>query len=328
MTPTSATDQLRPTGPRLLDPKRELMLLHELEPVVAQNIDRHLKVVRDWNPHDYVPWSRGRDFALLGGEDWRPEDTVLDPAVQASLIVNLLTEDNLPGYHGDFAGTLGRDAAWGEWTNRWTAEEARHGIALRDYLVVTRAVDPVDLERRRLAHMSEGSGGSPGGITETLAYVAFQELATRVSHRNTGSATGCPIADQLLARIAADENLHMLFYRNLLEAALDRAPDDAMTAIRNVLLDFQMPGENQPDFARFSMLIAMAGIYDLQLHHDKVVMPILRHLKIFERTGFGPEGEQAREELAAFLADLEDRASRFTTRREERLARLARRAAA
>ncbi|WP_326590251.1 acyl-ACP desaturase [Streptomyces brevispora] len=316
------------TAPRQPHPKQELALLHELEPIVAQNIDRHLKAVRDWNPHDYVPWSRGRDYALLGGEDWTPEDTVLDPAVQASLVVNLLTEDNLPGYHGDFAGTLGRDAAWGEWTNRWTAEEARHGIALRDYLVVTRAVDPVDLERRRLAHMAAGSGGSPGGVLETLAYVTFQELATRVSHRNTGSATGCPIAERLLARIAADENLHMLFYRNLLDAALDRAPDDAMVAIRDMLLDFRMPGESQPDFARFSMMIAMAGIYDLQLHHEKVVMPVLRHLRVFERTGFGPVGEQAREELASFLEGLEQQASRFTARREDRRVRLARRAAA
>ncbi len=45
--------------------------------------------------------------------------------------------------------------------------------------------------------------------------MSFQELATRVSHRNTGRATGDPIADQMLARIAADENLHMVFYRNL-----------------------------------------------------------------------------------------------------------------
>ena len=62
-----------------------------------------------------------------------------------------------------------------------------------------------------------------------MAYVSFQELATRVSHRNTGKATGDPIADQLLARIATDENLHMVFYRNLVAAALEIAPgrDDA-----------------------------------------------------------------------------------------------------
>ncbi|MQY11303.1 putative acyl-[acyl-carrier-protein] desaturase DesA1 [Streptomyces sp. RB5] len=309
------------------DPASELALLTELEPVVAANIDRHLKAAKPWNPHDYVPWSRGRDFALLGGEDWRPEDSVLDPAVRASLVVNLLTEDNLPGYHGDFAGTLGRDGAWFEWTNRWTAEEARHSIALRDYLVVTRAIDPVDLEQRRMAHMVAGSGGSPGSVIQTLAYVTFQELATRVAHRNTGAATGCPVGEQLLARIALDENLHMIFYRNLMDAALDVAPDAAVCAIRDMVVGFTMPGRDQPDFARFSNLIANAGIFDLKLHHDKVLAPVLRHWRLADRTDFGPAGEAALAELDAFVTELDRRATLFTERRAQRQARMAARAA-
>src|SRR4051812_31965957 len=36
-------------------------LLTELEPVVAANLDRHLSLAKDWQPQDYVPWSRGRD---------------------------------------------------------------------------------------------------------------------------------------------------------------------------------------------------------------------------------------------------------------------------
>ena len=50
----------------------EARLLHELEPVVAENLERHLSMAKEWHPHDYVPWSRGRDFAYLGGEDWAP----------------------------------------------------------------------------------------------------------------------------------------------------------------------------------------------------------------------------------------------------------------
>ena len=52
------------------------------------------------------------------------------------------------------------DGAWGYWVNRWTAEENRHGIALRDYLVVTRAVDPVELEQLRIEQVTRGF--SPG----------------------------------------------------------------------------------------------------------------------------------------------------------------------
>jgi Fatty acid desaturase. len=291
-------------------------LLNDLEPVVAENLDRHLKLAKPWHPHDYVPWSRGRDFAFLGGEDWSPEDSPLDPVVQTAMTVNLLTEDNLPSYHREIATRFGRDGAWGQWVGRWTAEEGRHGIALRDYLVVTRGVDPVELESLRMSHMTQGYDSGDKTALQAVAYVSFQELATRVSHRNTGLATGCPLAEQLLARIATDENLHMVFYRNLVAAALDRAPDATMCAIRDEVVGFQMPGQGMPGFARNSVTIAKAGIYDLRLHHDEVITPILRYWKVFDRTDFGAAGEQAREELAAFLDTLSEQAARFVERRE------------
>ena len=303
-------------------------LLRELEPVVAANLDRHLTMAKEWHPHDYVPWSRGRDFAFLGGTDWQPEDSPLDPVARTALIVNLLTEDNLPSYHREIATRFGRDGAWGQWVGRWTAEEGRHGIALRDYLVVTRGVDPVALERARMDQMTAGYDSGDKAPLQTVAYVSFQELATRVSHRNTGKAAGCPIAEQLLSRIATDENLHMVFYRNLVGAALELAPDDAMEAIRDEVVGFAMPGSGMTDFARSSVVIAKAGIYDLRLHHDDVVMPVLRYWKVFEREDLGPRGERAREELAAFLTGLDEKASTFVAKREEAAAKKAARLAA
>ncbi len=301
----------------------ESRLLHDLEPVVAENLERHLSIAKPWHPHDYVPWSRGRDFAFLGGEDWRPEDSPLDPVAQTAMTVNLLTEDNLPSYHREIATRFGRDGAWGEWVGRWTAEEGRHGIALRDYLVVTRGVDPVELESLRMAHMQAGYDSGDKTALQAVAYVSFQELATRVSHRNTGAATGCPLAEQLLTRIATDENLHMVFYRNLVAAALDRAPDATMCAIRDEVVGFQMPGQGMPGFARNSVTIAKAGIYDLRLHHDDVIAPVLRFWKLFSRDDFGPAGERARDELAAFMTGLDEQASRFVEKRDRQRERAA-----
>jgi len=298
-------------------------VLRELEPTVEQNLDRHLSIAKEWHPHDYIPWSRGRDFAFLGGEDWRPEDSALDPVAKTAMVVNLLTEDNLPSYHREIATRFGRDGAWGQWVGRWTAEEGRHAIALRDYLVVTRGVDPVELERARMAQMSVGYDSGDKTPLQALAYVSFQELATRVSHRNTGQATGCPLAEQLLARIATDENLHMVFYRNMVAAALDRAPDATMCAIRDEVIGFQMPGQGMPGFARNSVTIAKAGIYDLRLHHDEVITPVLRFWKVFERTDLGPAGERARDELAEFVAGLDAQASRFVEKRDRQRERAA-----
>ncbi|RAG85999.1 acyl-ACP desaturase [Streptacidiphilus pinicola] len=302
---------------------RDLELLHSLESVVETNLERHLAAAKEWMPHDYVPWSEGRDFAFLGGEDWRPEDSRLDPVAKAAMIINLLTEDNLPSYHREVAVAFGRGGAWGEWVNRWTAEEARHSIALRDYLVVTRGVDPVELERRRMAHMQTGYAGTTDSVVRDLAYVSFQELATRVSHRNTGRATGCPVADRLLTRISTDENLHMVFYRNLLQAALEIQPNETLQAIRDEVIGFEMPGSAEPDFARSSVAIAKAGIYDLRLHHDEVVTPVLRFWRVFELASLSAEGERAREELAEFLALLDHKADRFVEQRDRLLARQA-----
>src|SRR4051794_34982184 len=203
-------------------PMTQTELLLELEPVVEANLNRHLSMAKEWFPHEYVPWSEGRNFdGPLDGDPWSVEDSPMSDVARSSLIVNLLTEDNLPSYHHEIASMFGREAAWGNWVHRWTAEEGRHAIAIRDYLLTTRAVDPDQLEQLRMDHMSTGYESAHGqDVTRSLAYVSFQELATRVSHRNTGKIAEDPIADQLLARVATDENLHMIFYRNLLGAAL------------------------------------------------------------------------------------------------------------
>lgn len=303
-------------------------LLVELEPVVAANLDRHLSLAKEWFPHEYVPWSEGRTFdGLLNGEAWQETDSAIPDVARTALIVNLLTEDNLPSYHHEIATLFGRDGAWGTWVHRWTAEEGRHGIALRDYLTVTRAVDPTALERARMAHMQAGySNAHPEEMLHSIAYVAFQELATRISHRNTGKATGDPLAEQLLARVAADENLHMVFYRNLLAAAFDLDADHAMRAVADVVAAFEMPGANIEGFGRKALSIALAGIYDLRQHRDEVLQPVLRQWNVFGRTGLSPEGEKARDELAAHMAELDTQATRFEEKREARRLRLEARA--
>ncbi|WP_227984119.1 acyl-ACP desaturase [Nocardia spumae] len=301
----------------------QLEILTELEPVAEQNLERHLALAKEWHPHDYVPWDRGRNFAAMGGVDWDPEQSSLSEVAKVAMITNLLTEDNLPSYHREIAENFSQDGAWGTWVGRWTAEENRHGIVMRDYLVVTRGVDPVALEQARMIHMTNGvqSPDNWGGFLENVAYVTFQELATRVSHRNTGKVCDDPIADRMLQRIAADENLHMVFYRSLCGAGLDLAPDQAMTAITKVLTNFVMPGAGMPNFRRNGVLMAKHGIYDLRQHLEEVVAPVLKKWNIFERNDFGSRGEQARDELGAFVAKLEQDVVRFEEQRDRMLAR-------
>ena len=290
-------------------------LLRELEPTVAANLDRHLAVAQEWLPHEWAPWSRGRDFTGEGGLAWTPDQSRLSEAARAAFEVNLLTEDNLPSYHHELALRLGRDGAWGTWVRRWTAEEARHATSIRDYLILSRAVDPVALERDRMTTMQAGWTAGGKGVLRSLVYVTFQELATRIAHRNTGHAAGDPVADRLLARIAADENLHMVFYRDLIAAALALAPEQTLIAIAAEVVGFQMPGTGVPGFRRKSVQIAEAGIYDVRLHRDEVVEPLIRHWRALTLPVTVDAARQAQGELARHLDALEQMARRYEERR-------------
>jgi acyl-[acyl-carrier-protein] desaturase len=309
----------------LLKTMNQTELLRELDQVVVGELNRHEKVAKEWFPHEYVPWSEGRNFdGLMGGDAWTEQDSGVSDVARSALIVNLLTEDNLPSYHHEIALIFGRDDAWGEWVHRWTAEEGRHAIAMRDYMLVKRLVDPVALERFRMTHMSAGYVSAHSGeLMRSLAYVSFQELATRVSHRNTGKFTNDPMCENLLTRIAADENLHMIFYRNLMDAALKIAPDQAMIAILDVVKNFEMPGASLPGFQRKAVEMAVEGIYDLRSHKDEVVAPVLRFWNVAEMEGLSAEGEAARTELAEFMEALEKQALRFEDKRDMLKARMA-----
>jgi acyl-[acyl-carrier-protein] desaturase len=316
----------RSDGPEALTDAR---LLYALEEVVATEIDRHQTAAKEWLPHAYVPWSDGRNFdGPLGGEAWAPEQSRVTGIARVALVVNLLTEDNLPSYHHEIATLFGRDGAWGTWVHRWTAEEGRHSIVMRDYLLTSRAVDPVELERFRMTHMSEGfESDNRHSALHSIAYVAFQELATRISHRNTGHHSGDPVCERMLARIATDENLHMIFYRNLLGAAFELAPDETMAAVRDVVVNFRMPGHGMPGFERAAARMAIGGIYNLRIHHDDVLQPVLRFLKVLQLSGLGPDGLKAQEELGLFMEGLDGEARKFDARREALTARRAAQAA-
>jgi len=295
-------------------PHAERALLIELEPEAGRLYDRHAKVAQEWFPHDYIPYRLGRDFDK---EPWTPDQPRLTGVAQTAFEINLLTEDNLPSYHRLIHGMFGEgDGAWINWIGRWTAEEGRHAIVLRDYLTVTRNIDPVLLERGRMTQLQKGYDMPSPDTLHGLAYVAFQELATRISHRNTGRYSDDPVADRIMVRIATDENLHMVFYRDIMAAALKIQPSAAVRAIVDEVLRFQMPGAGIPRFLRKAAEMAKAGIYDLRIHRDEVLLPILKFWRIFDLEGLDAAAEDARRRLAEHLDTLDAAAKRF----EERVA--------
>ena len=294
-------------------------ILHELTPEAERLMARHLSVAQEWFPHEFIPYRLGRDFDT---EPWTPDQPRLTGVAQTAFEVNLLTEDNLPSYHRLIHREYGHgDGVWMAWVGRWTAEEGRHAIVLRDYLTVTRNIDPIALERGRMATMQKGFDFEGPDVVHGLVYVAFQELATRISHRNTGKYSEDPVADKIMVRISTDENLHMVFYRGIVEAALRLRPSETVCAIVDEVLDFQMPGIGIPGFRRKAAEMAKAGIYDIRGHRDEVLLPLLTYWKVFELEGLNPAAEEARRKLADHLETLDQAAKRAAERRnQERVA--------
>jgi acyl-[acyl-carrier-protein] desaturase len=290
-------------------------ILLDLEPEVGRLYDRHAAVAQEWFPHEYIPYRLGRDFDR---DPWTPDQPRLTGVAQTAFEVGLLTEDNLPSYHR-LIHSMFRDGegAWMSWIGRWTAEEGRHAIVLRDYLTVTRNLDPVLLERARMAQLSRGYDRETVDPLRGLAYVTFQEVATRIAHRNTGRYSSDPVADRIMRRIAADENLHALFYRDILSAAIAIRPSEAVSAIVAEVLAFDMPGTGIPGYLRKAVSLAKAGIFDLRIHHDEVLMPTLRHWRILELEGLDDTAQADRDRLVVYLRDLDASARRFVERRAE-----------
>src|ERR1700694_6029577 len=218
-------------------------LRRELIPTVEQLLDRHLSMAKEWFPHQMVPWSRGEDFAP--DEVWDPDRAPSDVARRA-LCVNLLTEDNLPHYFRTLSSMSDGDA-WATWARRWTAEEGRHAIVIRDYLSVTRAVDLVALERARMNQVASGLVPEPPDTANLIVYVALQELATRIAHRNTGKHLDDQAGRDIMCGVTA---------------ALALDPSAIVDAIERQVREFEMPGSGIPDFSTHARVLAGAGIYD------------------------------------------------------------------
>ncbi|MEI7617270.1 MAG: acyl-ACP desaturase [Actinomycetota bacterium] len=298
--------------------------LAELEPVAGKLLDRHLATAKEWFPHELVPYDRGHDFPA--GYEWSVADCNLDgaelpEAARSALFVNLLTEDNLPYYFRDIERMFTMDGAFGTWNRRWTAEEGRHSIVMRDYLIATRAIDPVALERGRMAQVSAGEVPTPSSPLIGVIYVSLQELATRIAHRNTGKIIGDRRGYEVMARVAADENLHYLFYRDLATAAFELDPSEMLIATEEVVRTFAMPGTGIADFDRHSAAIARAGIYDATIFHEQVLVPvILNHWKVEQLANLSAAAERAREALLKRIDRLGQLAKNLAARAERRLA--------
>ncbi|MCH2412300.1 MAG: acyl-ACP desaturase [Acidimicrobiales bacterium] len=292
-----------------------LELIRTVEPDIRSLMDTHRERREHWYAHEVVPWEHGRSYR---DDPWDESQATISRPVRTALVLNLLTEDNLPYYHARISGTFPDDSAMADWSKLWTAEEGQHSIAIRDYLLTSRNCDPRSLEDDRLATVTRGWSIAFTDPVDIFNYTSAQELATRVSHRNAGVQADDPIAYELMNRVAIDENHHFMFYRGVTTAMLREAPSLVLKSLRRVLGNFSMPGTEIPNFQRRAVEIARTGIYNLRVHAEQVVQPLLRYWKIGDIGGLDAEASEAQDELMGITGTLIEQAERFEARLERR----------
>ena len=84
--------------------------------------------------------------------------------------------------------------------------------------------------------------------------------------------------------------------------------------IYNTLVNFQMPGLGIPGFLRRSIAIAKAGVYNLRIHHDRVLVPLLAAWDIEHLTGLTAHAAEIQDKLMALPAQVLSQAERFERR--------------
>jgi acyl-[acyl-carrier-protein] desaturase len=290
----------------------DIALLDALTDETERLYNRHLESPRLWDPYMEIEWGSGRSFKT---DPWSEEDYPLSAGVRSAIYVNLLTEDNLPYYTSMLLQRAPDGHPLVQWSHQWTMEEDRHAMTMRDWVHVSRCIDPALLEEGRRVQMTLGRVPEPPSIAELIVYVALQERATQVAHRNTSARLSKEdtMGRRVLGLIAGDETKHYMFYRDLVASAYLIDPSRMMRATATVVAEFAMPGTGIPRFSRHAAAIAKEGIYGLGQFTNEVVSTTLLSWDVRD-VALSRDGEAARDDVRATLSALEEKADRAARR--------------
>ena len=107
--------------------------------------------------------------------------------------------------------------------------------------------------------------------------------------------------------------------RDAAAAAMEIDPSPAVEAMERQVIGFAMPGEGIPSFNAHARVIAAAGIYNLAVHHEQILEPIVvKFWNLPGLEGLTPEAEQARERVMKYIEKSARVAARLKERHEAR----------
>lgn len=228
------------------------------------------------------------------------------PVAAASFLVGLLTEDNLPYYTEENGRKARLNDTLYMWLREWTSEEYFHSIFMREWgkysQMIGKLVSHAEYQQGVVSQLRGGMNVRINNIRQGFAYLSLQELATRVSHHNSGWTVD-RLGRRMYRKTGGQELLHHKFYTAGAAAMLDADPDATVIAIHDQYTGeaFSMPGEKSiPGFKPLAAKIAIAGILDGRIL-NQLKADIIDKLDIEGRTFSSDKAKAAQEALVALL---------------------------
>lgn len=284
-----------------------------------------IPVETNWQPSDLLPDSSNPDF-YKEVKEIQEVSKALDYDLWIALVGDTITEEALPTYE---SWLMGMDAVnqeegtgWSRWVRAWTAEENRHGDLLNKYLYLSGRVNMREMEVSTQHLINDGFDIQTGSDPyKNFVYTSFQELATNVSHRRTGTLArkaGSTQLGKICGMIAADEARHAKAYKNFVSRIFELDASEMMLAFEHMMRKkIVMPAHFLREtgtpkggiWDHFSDAAQRIKVYTSQDYVD-ILRSLIAEWEIEKRQDLNEAAEKARDYVMALpdrLARLADR---------------------
>lgn len=287
-----------------------------------------------WQPSDYLP-DMAESNAPEQVAELQEKAKGLSDDLLVVLVGDMITEEALPSYAMWITQIDGMDRegeprnGWGDWLRKWVSEENRHGDLLNKYLYLTGRVNMRAIESTIQNLLSDGADVGVGtDAYKTFIYTSFQEIATRISHRNVARYAGIQ-GDNLLAtmcgKIAGDEHRHAKAYKLFFQKIMEIDPDNGVIAFYDMMrTKITMPAmymrERGMDlgesFKKFADVAERTKVYTPTDYTD-IMEHLIKYWDIENLKGLSDKAEAAQQYLCKLPERYRKIADRFASRPEE-----------
>ncbi len=254
-------------------PTRNGSVTAQIEDIFFENYLKFFKLAeekRRWSIDHDIPWDKVN-----------PDTSDLTAHIVQSFSA---VEMYLPDYTSRIMELIRRSRGRAWFQANWGYEESKHSMVLEEWLLRSGKRTEEQVKQFVRALLGEEWKLPFDNPRQMIIYTMIQELATRLNYlnlRERARQEGDQALFRLLGWVAADESAHFHFFRQGVQAYLEREPDDTLKDINWVFKQFDMPAQAIiPDWEERGRQIEEAGIFGPRMFVQKVREPILKDLGI------------------------------------------------